>query len=71
MKIIEFQEIYLDHDSKYRNTINKVYISVDKIISIAPIDIKGFPKKVYGVKLLDGLTYKGSCAYFDEKIGES
>ena len=70
MIFFEFQEIYLDQCSKYRNIVGKTYLAKDKVASIAPLEVKDFPNKVYGVKLIDGLSYKGHSRYIDILIGE-
>lgn len=69
--MFEFQEIYLDQNSKYSNTVGKTYLAKDKVVSIAPREVKDFPNKVYIVKLIDGLSYKGHSRYIDILIGEA
>lgn len=56
---IKFQEVYLNGDSSYKEIKYPVYISIDKIVSIVPLEIKGFNIKCYGLKLVDGTSYRG------------
>ena len=67
---IKLQEIYLSPNSEYKNTDYPVYIAIDKIISITPVNVKDFDKKCFVIRLVDSNHYKCHSTDIEEMIAK-